>query len=366
MIEGFRLLQRFGQFEDVGTGGRLPLTSFTAIFGENGRGKSTLAAMLRSVDDQDPSTITDRGRLGATQPPHLVLSVTGGTAIFDNGAWSGPTVPVAVFDDSFIAANVCSGIEVQAAHRQNLHELVLGAQGVGLKETLDRHVHRNEQHNTDLRAKESAIPAADRGGLTIDQFCALESIPTIEEDVKEKDRQVQAAMSADSIRQRAGFSAIELPTFDVAGMNALLARSLPELSQEAAAHVQSHFTALGPGGESWVEQGIPRIRGISPSLDRKLCPFCAQEINGSSLIRDYQTYFDESYRALKSEVDGMGRALSSAHGGDNRATFERAVRFAVETREFWGAYLEIPEIGIDTARAGSDIHNTSRQTSGSP
>ncbi len=113
--------------------------------------------------------------------------------------------------------------------------------------------------------------------------------------------------------------------------------------------------------EAWIEQGIPRIRGISPDPERKLCPFCAQEISGSTLIRDYQTYFDESYRALKAEVDARGKALASAHGGDNRATFERAVRVAVETRDSWIRYVEVPEINIDTARI-SDVWRAARET----
>jgi ABC-type branched-subunit amino acid transport system ATPase component len=247
MIEGFRLLQRFGQFDNVSAGARLTLSGFTAIFGENGRGKSTIAAMLRSLESRDPSIVTDRQRLGATQPPHIVLSVTGGTAIFDNGAWTGPTVPVAVFDDSFVAANVCSGLEIQAAHRQNLHELVLGAQGVSLKAAMDEHVRRNEQHNSDIRAKENAISIAERGGLPVDQFCALAASLTVGEDIRNKEREVEAATFADSIRQRAVFVAIDLPVFDVGSINALLARSPLNLSQEAAAHMQAHFAALGPG-----------------------------------------------------------------------------------------------------------------------
>ena len=361
MIERFQLLRRFGQFDHVSAGAQLPLTSFTLIYGENGRGKSTLAAMLRSLDTRDPLPIQDRQRLGSTQPPHLVLNLSPfGQAVFQNGTWSGPTIPVAVFDDSFVAANVCSGIEIQPGHRQNLHALVLGTQGVSLKDAMDQHVRRNEQHNTDLRNIENSIPAAERGGLNIDQFCALQASTTVEADIRDKERQIQAALSADSIRQRADFVLLELPVFDVAAINALLARSLPDLSSEAATRVQEHFAKLGPGGEAWVEDGIPRIRGVSPSLDQKLCPFCAQEITGSALIRDYQVYFDEAYRALKTEVDEQGKALAVVHGGDNRATFERAVRLAVQTRDFWNAYVEIREVNIDTAQV-ADVWRAARE-----
>jgi hypothetical protein len=49
---------------------------------------------------------------------------------------------------------------------------------------------------------------------------------------------------------------IELPAFDVASINARLARSWPDLSTEAARHVQERCARLGSGGEAWVEQGM--------------------------------------------------------------------------------------------------------------
>jgi len=37
--------------------------------------------------------------------------------------------PLTIFDDAFVDANICSGLSVDAEHRQNLHELIVGAQG---------------------------------------------------------------------------------------------------------------------------------------------------------------------------------------------------------------------------------------------
>ncbi len=66
---------------------------------------------------------------------------------------------IAIFDDAFVAANVCSGVEIAAGHRQNLHELILGAQGVALNAALQAHVVRIEEHNRALALKEvNAIP----------------------------------------------------------------------------------------------------------------------------------------------------------------------------------------------------------------
>ena len=79
-----------------------------------------------------------------------------------------------VFDDVFVDQNVCSGLVVEAEHRQRLHEWILGSQGVALNRTLQECVERVEELNRRLRAKADAIPAAVHDGFGVDEFCALE------------------------------------------------------------------------------------------------------------------------------------------------------------------------------------------------
>jgi hypothetical protein len=64
----------------------------------------------------------------------------GTSFVFQNDAWSAQLPNLAVFDDVFVAQNVCSGIDIQTEHRQNLHELILGSQGVSLNAALKTHV----------------------------------------------------------------------------------------------------------------------------------------------------------------------------------------------------------------------------------
>jgi hypothetical protein len=124
-----------GKFDNVG-GALLPFSRLTVIYAENGRGKTTLAAILRSPASGLAGPILERARLGAPHPPHVVIDLDGGrAAVFQNGAWTRTAPEITIFDDSFVAANVCSGIEVAAFHRQNLHELVVGAQGTPLSQT---------------------------------------------------------------------------------------------------------------------------------------------------------------------------------------------------------------------------------------
>jgi wobble nucleotide-excising tRNase len=346
-IERFQLLRNVGQFDSVSAGAQIALTPLTLVYAENGRGKTTLAAILRSLSMGDPALIEDRHRLGAPNRPHIVLSVGGAQIVYQHGAWTQSLPRVAVFDDAFVAANVCSGIAIETAHRQNLHELILGAQGVRLNAELQRHVAAIEQHNRELRSREAAIPAAQRAGLNVDEFCALPVIEDIGGRIQNAERNLSAAQAADAIRQREVFMPLSLPGFDLAAVGNVLSRTLPDVQAETAARVRDHLRRLERGGEVWVGEGMSRIFDDGP--DANTCPFCAQDLAGSPLVRHYEVYFSEAYNGLKSAITQAGQGIAADHSGEMQAAFERAVRFAVQNREFWRGFMDVPEIEIDTA-----------------
>ncbi len=103
-FERLALLRNIGQFEAVNAGAQLPLTKLSLVYAENGRGKTTLAAILRSLNSGDPALINERQRLGSATPPHIVLTFAGAPLVFQNGAWTAPLERIAVFDDAFVAA----------------------------------------------------------------------------------------------------------------------------------------------------------------------------------------------------------------------------------------------------------------------
>lgn len=349
MFERISLLRNIGQFNSVNAGAQIPLTPLSLIYAENGRGKTTLASVLRSLSSGDGRLVNERQRLGAAHPPHIVLTIGGGQVIFQNGAWTAPQARIVVFDDSFVAANVCSGIEIEAAHRQKLHELILGAQGVVLNTTLRDHVARIEEHNRELRIRQDAIPAGVRGALSVDAFCALPVDDQIDTKIAEAERLLSAARAADTIRQQAPFVALSLPAFDVAAINDVMGRTLADLEAEAGARVREHLHKLGKGGEGWVGDGMARIASASKGYAEEVCPFCIQSLEGSPLIQHYQAYFSAAYEALKAAITTVGQGVNTQHGGDIPSAFERAVRIASQNREFWRAFTDVPDMDIDTA-----------------
>lgn len=349
MIDRIQLLRNIGQFENVSPPQQTSFSPLSLIYGENGRGKTTIAAILRSVSANDPILVTERQRLGSQHPPHIVIGLTGAQTVFQNGAWTAPLPNIAIFDDSFVTANVCSGIEVQSAHRQGLHELILGAQGVALNDDLQGHVRRIEEHNVALRDLSDEIPANARGPYKVDPFCNLENDDEIDNKIQDAERRLAAARSADAIRQRSGFQPFSLPDFSIGELDGVLGRDLPDLEAEAAERVRAHIAKLGNGGEEWISDGMRRIDAASADENGEVCPFCAQDLGGSQLIEHYRAYFSRAYEDLKAAIRQAGIEVRNTHGGDIPPAFERDIRTAVQAHEFWKDFAELPQIDIDTA-----------------
>lgn len=349
MVQAFRLLQNVGKFDNVSAGAQLPFGRVSVIYAENARGKTTLATIMRSLATGRADLIDERARLGAQHPPHVVIEMAAGPpAIFRNGAWSRTAPEVVVFDDVFVAENVCSGIEVDTMHRQNLHELIIGSQGIALARAHQAEVDQIEIHNRELRERGASIPAQSRGRLTVDEFCALALPPDLPKQIEDTERRLAAARDAAKVAVTPTFPELRLPSMDVEPLRMLLSNGLPDLDAKALARVQEHIRYLGQGGEAWVAEGMDRADALTQN-GQKGCPFCAQDLAGSPLLAHYRAYFSEAYADLRSEINEAGDDFRAAHGGDIPAAFERSIREAVERQAFWKTFADVPVVEVDTA-----------------
>lgn len=343
MIYFLRILRNIGQFDNVGAGGHA-FQRLTLVYAENGRGKTTLSALLRSLAENRPELILERHRLAAVHPPEAIVDCTGGppVAMFQNGVWNRTLPTLAIFDDVFVDENIYSGLSVSASHRQNLHELIIGAQGVALNQQLQGHVARIEAHNAELRTRASGVPPASMGGLNIEAFCALQARPTIDADIHEAERALAAAREQAPVRDTPAFDALTLPSFDVAAIDDLLARDLPGLDAAAAARVQEHMARLPAGSEAWVAEGMRRVP------ENGECPFCGQDLGGSPVLAHYRAFFSDAYRTLKASITRLAQSIEQQHSDAGLAVFERALRTATERRAFWARFADMPDLTFDT------------------
>lgn len=354
MIQKLRLIRAIGQFDSVSSAATIDLRKLTLVYAENARGKTTLAAIMRSLSTGEAMPINERRRLGAARAPEAIIECTGGTspACFQGGAWSRTCSDVLVFDDFFVDRNVYSGMEVEAEHRQNLHELILGATGVALARGVDDLAAQIRTHSTELRNRADAILVVDRYGLSVDDFCGLSAITDIDNAIKEAEQRLAALQNAATVTSSPEFNTLRLPTIDFPSVSVLLGRTVNDLDNEAVDAVKGHLTALGEGAETWIAKGMryaeePTFGTVND------CPFCKQSLQASDMFVHYRAYFGEAYRQLQADLVAAQLRMETALQGDALAGFERQVRTAEERIRLWAQFIDVPKARIDTSAVAS-------------
>ena len=349
MLNCFKLICNIGVFDSVPATQPVALDKLTLIYAENGRGKTTLAAMLRSLATGNAQSIQERARLGATHPPHIVIERLGITQalVYQNGSWSQTHDSIVIYDDTFVDDNVYSGLDVDADHRQNLHQLIVGAQGVALANRVDHLADTISSLNREIRERASAIPASARGTMSADAFCALAARQDIDNAIRSAERTLSAVNEAEAVRTTSFFSSIALPIVDFPAIEALLLRDLPSLNAKAAEQVRKHLASLGEGGEAWVAEGVAFANRIKEANVDTACPFCEQSLARSSLIEHYEVYFSQAYSELKQAISSKLEELDTLLGGDAPAAFERTAGTVERARLFWSKLCDVPAVAMD-------------------
>ena len=336
-------IKNVGRFFDSAAAGDVAFRRYNLIFAENGRGKTTLCAILRSLQSGEPAYIIGRHTLGSPDPPQVRLLLDGNRpATFEDGAWDTTLPQLAIFDNTFITENVHAGETVDTAQRRNLYRVIIGSQGVGLVRRIEDLDAQIRTKNTEIREATAAIQRHVPQGIPIETFLGLPEDPDIDANLAARERELQAVKQADAIRQRALLSKITLPELP-ASFADLLGKTLEGVAAEAERLVSEHFARheMTERGEPWLSEGLHYIRNEN-------CPFCAQSLAGVPLIEAYKAFFSEAYHALRDEIDALARDIEADFGDREIATIERTADQNAAGVEFWRQYcaFDPPQLGV--------------------
>jgi wobble nucleotide-excising tRNase len=294
----------------------------------------------------DDIRINERKRLGSGNPPHIVIDIDGGQAVFQNSRWNTTYQDILIFDDLFVHDNVHSGLTVDAGHRQNLHELILGREGVALARSVESMTREIANLQNIVREKADRITTDLRGKISVDEFCSLQNIPNIDSYIIDVERRVSALKEIHSVRATQQFDPFALPPLDGPSIQGLLSLALPDLDVIALTAVKEHFTSLGEFAENWVAEGLKYLPN-SGSPGSNSCPFCGQTLEGSVIINHYRAYFGAAYKELKRSLSETRSSLKQDLGGDSLAKFQRAIETTKQRYRFWGRFIDLPDFDLD-------------------
>jgi wobble nucleotide-excising tRNase len=348
-------IKNVGRFKNCAAIGDVSLRKFTLIFAENGRGKTTLCAVLRSLFTNTPTFIVGRRTLGTTEAQEVQLLTSAGPIWFRNGAWTAAFPDIAVFDGTYVAENVYAGDAVGTEHRRNLYRVIIGAQGVTLAGRLNDLEEEIKTQNNEIRDNRAALQRHLAPSMTVDVFIALAEDPQIDEKIAAKEQELHAAQRAAQLQQRAGLVAATMPVFPAAFAQ-VLAKTLAHVSADAELRVSEHLARhqMQARGEAWLTEGLTYVAADA-------CPFCGLGIAGVDLVRAYQDFFSREYHALRSEVTALNGTVAAAIGERISGLVEQTLVNNHGAVEFWQPYCELVAPVVAEAGRVSEIMTALRQ-----
>jgi wobble nucleotide-excising tRNase len=350
MIEKFISIKNIGRFRDCIPRGDVTFRKLTLLFAENGRGKTTLCAILRSLQTGRHEFISERKTLGADNPTSIQIRIGGATVNFRNNIWSITHPDIAVFDSVFIHDNVYAGDYVDHDHKKNLYNIIVGATGVQLAKLIKELDDNIRDTNTDIRTKKDIVSKTLPNGVTLDVYLSWQPVADIETKMQQKNSAItnhqRTLEKTTEIQTKGLISKITLPIFP-SDFLTTLGKQLIDITADAEARVrqQIHAYNMAKLGETWLSQGLNFV------ADDK-CPFCGQGIHENELIAAYRSHFNDAYKALKQEVAQLSQRISSTIGETAFRTVQQTYLNNLTLIEFWKQFVDIvlPDFDFDDIR----------------
>lgn len=339
-LEKIVSIKNVGRFLNCAAAGDVTFRRYTLVFAENGRGKTTLCAILRSLQSGEPGHIAGRRTLGEPNAPEVRLLVGGVAAVFRNGAWERTLPHVAIFDNTYVSENVYSGESVATEQRRNLYRVIVGAEGVQLARRIEEIEELIRRKNNAIRDAQTPLQRQLPAGMALDKFLSLPADAELDQKIQGKERELAAGHRVEQIRQRTALSIVELPAVPLQFPD-ILAKTLAGIEADAERHITEHIRShdMDERGQSWLSEGVRFIQADA-------CPFCAQNVAGVVLVSAYKAYFSAAYNAFREEIRFVRDAIDAALGDRELAGISRTLDQNATGIEFWRSFcdFEAPEM----------------------
>jgi len=317
VLEHIDYIKNVGLFTDFEQDPGAEFEELTLIFGENGVGKTTIAAIIDSLCERNPTTITCRRSLPGHSTPTCCVSLDGTTYTFDGLDWDAQPAydTVDVFFPDFVSRNVHTGGGVATEHKRNLCKFVLGRSAVADVHSLTAADTEARAALTDRKQVEAKLDVLIKAPDDLKSFLKLEEDPDIDEHISAARAALAEAVAAEKVVERAVPSKVDFVAPLREHVNEILGLTDASISADAAEIVRSHVdSVLGDGGENWLDYGTRHI------VDER-CPFCGQDVRDVDLVDSIRQYFSAAYRDL---VKRVGEGIAVTHAACSAATFEKA------------------------------------------
>jgi wobble nucleotide-excising tRNase len=313
---------------------------YNVIFAENGRGKTTLCAVLRSLQTGEHEHVTERKTIApVSAEPSAAVRLDGGNATYDQKNWSAKLPEIAIFDATFVARNVHAGEYVSRDHRSKLLQVIVGEAGIALAEAVSKLDNAIRDKNGEVTRARRVVQTHLPAGSNLDAFLGLAADPDIDAKIAAKTTEHAAAKRAEEIKNRAVLTAAAVPALP-ASLVTILGKTLKDVSADAEERLREHVAShkMHEQGETWISQGLGY-------LTDETCPYCGQGVKGLPLIEAYKQFFSDAYNALIIEISQLRSQTETAFGDAALATLGRTFATNDAGVQFW---MQFTALAVET------------------
>ncbi len=349
MLKKVISIKNIGNFVDYQFQRQSEFSKMALIYGENGKGKTTLSAILRSLGTNKTEYILGRRSLGVPDTENIVVSIlTDEGAVQFNSAnstlWDKSVKNIEIFDSIFVNENVFSGDFVDIEHQRKLYLFVVGEESVERAKKIDELTKKINDLNPKIRVQEADVKNLIIGGLDIENFVALLENPKAQEQLDIKEKELRDYSESTEIKKRPSFTLVTLPKVDFEATRAKLSQTVESVSATAEKKTVEHLQKFSiDNGENWLRQGVEHICDES-------CPFCGQSLATNEIIGAFRDYFNQTYISFKKEIAEAKETHDSVFSETMLRNTQKDIFSNNTSFEFWKDFINFskaPEIDTD-------------------
>lgn len=303
MLERIHKVKGVGLLHDA-SGQAYKLKKATFIYADNGRGKSTLASLFRSCSTNNSALIVNRRTIDGTNNQEVDFQFSNGErSKFTNGSWDICRPEIIVFDSDFVEQNVYAGGQVSTDQRKNLLKFAIGENAVVAQQEYDQADQEVRNATADVRDITSRL-APIHQGRTLLQFTQILEVPNADDQIIALNNKIVEARNIGLIQVKALPQLLQYPSIEIDPIITIIGTSITNIDLAAEQQVKAHLDNHKKNGlEKWISDGL----GYGES---DCCPFCDQSIKGVEIIQAYQSYFNQEYKRLKSDVARLSNLIN--------------------------------------------------------
>lgn len=343
MLEKIDRLRNIGLFARHDEDGSSEFGPLTLIFGENGVGKTTLAAVIDSLRESSPDSIVRRRSLPGDKAPEASVTLDGVTYAFDGASWDAqpPYDTVDVFCPDFVNRNVYAGGGVGPDHRRNLCELVLGRHAVADVVKLAAATDASTNAASERKRLEGELRQLVKPVHTLDEFVRLGEDPDIDKKLAAAVKALAEARSAEATAKRLVPSAVHAVAVDRTLIDRMLTATNDQVGTDVATVVREHVEQhLDQQGEEWLSYGAVHTFDDA-------CPFCGQDVSGVELVEAIRAYFGDQYRALVDSIQADIASLRVTLGSVALAGVRTEMASQIAIAASWGEQYTVDVVALN-------------------